>query len=85
MRLLESIRRRLCDDARHWYLRASNQLAAIAGLIAGWQALYPDEYKQIVEFLPEAARPFVGVAVTACAILSREWKQPKLEDKRNGT
>ncbi len=69
MRLIENI-----NDA--WRF-ASVRLAMLAGVIAGWAAYDPAGFAQLVELLPEPARPLVGIAVFAVSAGSRVVKFDK--------
>lgn len=67
--------------AAHWWQFASIKLAVIAGLIAGLQATYPDQYAQIMSAVPEQWRPLVGLLVTGAAIWARAKPQPGIKPK----
>ena len=67
--------------AQHWWQFASIKLAVIAGLIAGLQAQFPNEYAQTMNLIPEPYRPFVGVIVAASAIWVRVRPQPSIKPK----
>ena len=64
------------DDINQAWRFASVRLAVIAGIIAAWAAAYPQDFAQLVELLPEWARPLVGLAVFAAATLARVTKAP---------
>lgn len=66
MKLIENI-----NDA--WRF-ASVRLAVLAGIIAAWAASDPAAFTQLVDTLPEWARPLVGLAVFAAAAGSRVIK-----------
>lgn len=66
MRLIENI-----HDA--WRF-ASVRLAVLAGIIAAWAASDPAGFTQLVDSLPEWARPLVGLAVFVAAAGSRVVK-----------
>lgn len=67
--------------AVHWWQFASIKLAVIAGLIAGLQATYPDQYAQIMGTVPEQWRPLVGLLVTGAAFWARTKPQPGIKPK----
>lgn len=51
------------------------RLALVAGAVTGWAATDPDGFKQLVQLLPEWARPLVSLAVTV-ENLARSARNP---------
>lgn len=62
---------RLIADWRRSWRWASVRMALVAGAVSGWAATDPTGFASVVDLLPPAARPLVGIAVTAAAIGSR--------------
>lgn len=70
--------------AAHWWQFASVKLAVVAGFIAAAQAMYPNEYAQLMQALPEPVRPLVGALVMGAALWARTRTQPGIKPKGDG-
>jgi hypothetical protein len=74
---------RLIDNARHAHKLASVQLAALAGLAAGYLAANPEQTEALLALLPDGplrvlASAGIGLFVFGMAAGSRVVKQGKL-------
>ena len=62
------IKARLVADAKDWWRWSSVRFAALGGAIASWAASDPAGFAQATHFLPEWARPLIGIALAAAAV-----------------
>lgn len=78
---LNPLHNRLVPDWRSSWRWLSVQLAALAGLAAGWIFASPLELMQILALIPAEVRvklsPLVTVVVVAVVVGARLWKQRK--------
>lgn len=65
----------LIEEARQAWRFASVRLAILAGVISGWAATDPQGFTKLMESVPEALRPLVGILVAGSAIYTRLVKQ----------
>lgn len=70
---------KLINDWRKAHKFASVRLAALAGVVVAYFAAYPDQWQAVLNSVPEAYRPLVGLLVFAMAGGSRvvQLGQPK--------
>lgn len=62
---------KLINDWRKAHKFASVRLAALAGVVVAYFAAYPDQWQAVLNSVPEAYRPLVGLLVFAMAGGSR--------------
>ena len=82
MSVKESLQSRLVREGKGWWRYASNQLALLMGVAAGFIVENPTIALGYVEQIPQPWRSLLTFAVTAgIPILVRMARQPKLQAK----
>lgn len=75
-------RLKLVDDWAHkWWRLWSMRLGMLVSAIIAWVAYDPASWDRAVSYLPEPARPALGMLAFAAIFLSRMAAQPEVKPR----